>query len=59
MTKFLTKFENPVFGPFSNFGGEIPPPPRKIRLSNKLSYEVLAPCQNYEKTNDTFLENAW
>ena len=44
MTKFLTKFENPVFGPFSNFG---------------VSYEVLAPCQNYEKTNDTFQENAW
>ena len=61
MNKFSNKLKNPVFSPFwvhfPNFWG------KKIFLKNPplsctTSYRFLAPCQNLEKTNDKFQENA-
>ena len=54
MTKIFNKFKKHVFGPFlvhfPNFWG-------KKKFSGKfglsrMSYGFLAPCQNFEKTND-------
>ena len=50
MTKFFNKNKKPYFSPIFQFLGQNF---QKPVLSHKTSYGFLAPCQNFEKANDS------